>query len=105
MSLSTNCGTTGAVPGNIDLGAGNTGFVWVRNDTWMRAQPIGELFQSAPITVQCQVTGGNYLATANDTPSPNGSELWYRIKFNGQTGYVPAPQVKLAIGAKAAICL
>lgn len=99
----TNCGSAGAVTAQVEVGT-QYGFVWVRNSPYLRAQPFGELFQGSRITVECQITGGNYLALANDAPSPNGSELWYRVKFNGQAGYVPAPQVKLATGAKAALC-
>lgn len=99
----TNCGTEGPVQGVVELGT-QVGFVWVRNDPYLRALPFGELFQGSRVTVECQVTGGNYLALPNDAPSPYGSELWYRVNFAGRSGYVPAPQVKLSYGSKAALC-
>ena len=102
--LSVNgCGTAGPVQGVVRLDA-RVQSTPVRVAAGPRAQVLGDIASNTRVNVLCQIVGGNYLLDATDRPSPNGSELWYRIDFNGRKGHVPAPQIQLTRGAAAEIC-
>lgn len=102
--LSLNgCGNGGPVPGIVHLDA-RVSSTPVRIWSAPRAEVLGEIANHTRVNVLCQIVGGNYLLDASDRPSPDGSELWYRIDFNGRKGHVPAPMIQLGRNAAPEIC-
>lgn len=102
--LSVNgCGNSGPVQGTVRLNA-RVSSTPVRITSMPRAEVLGEIANNTRVNVLCQSVGGNYLLDASDRPSPDGSELWYRIDFNGRKGHVPAPMIQLGRTAAPEIC-
>ena len=98
-----NCGRPGTITAQTGSGAPNqVGIVMVRDGVHESAGFIGELFIPNRVQVQCQLVGSN--ARRNVNAAVVGADLWYRIDYSGQTGYVPALDVLLPRGAKPAAC-
>lgn len=102
--LSVNgCGSSGPVQGMVRLNA-RVSSTPVRITSMPRAEVLGEIANNTRVNVLCQIVGGNYLLDASDRPSADGSELWYRIDFNGRKGHVPAPMIHLGRTAAPELC-
>lgn len=78
------------------------GVVMVRSGVTDSAGYLGELFIPNQVKVHCQLVGSN--TWRGGSAIPYGADLWYRIDYDGTTGYVPALEVTLPRNQAAAMC-